>query len=403
MLAVHYWVAMQHQQQHVISAWLLKAFARRDGGRSLLTVFDKTTGTYEDHEPADFMVEVDAHSTEVEREISRLEGPAAAAARTLRKRARGLGPGLYAVTSDEAEVRIGGPPVTDMGVVGGMRLLVNEQAIGAPTKTDRRALATYAGLMYQRAPKTEAAILRFGREFDRAATTELTRLLPGVRSRLPTDRATRRERMIPGARSIGAELANASWFLCRAGEGEGFVLGDSPVAATISLGHDDAWRAILAPEAYAVIMPLGPTIALIMATRHMFPITGIEAAGVAQAINRLTWRSADRYVLAPHRQALERSLPAADDAARRFSVEAWHDDGWIARTAAAAVQGAVAKVLLDYTVVRPLLDRSWHWEGCRLVFGHSSLIGAGPTPGSQPTRGRASPGWWHSRPPSRAA
>jgi len=201
---------MQHQQQHVISAWLLKAFARREGDRSFLTMFDKTTGAYEDHEPADFMVEVDGHSTEVEREISRLEGPAAAAARTLRKRTKGLCPGRYAVTPNAAEARIEGPPVSDMGVVEGMRLLVSEHAIGAPTETDRQALATYAGL-------------------------------------------------------------------CTSG------------------------RRGLKPQ----------------------------------------------------------------------SCEAWHDDGWIARTAATAVQGAVAKVRVDHTVTRPLLDRWLHREGCRLVFGYS--------------------------------
>lgn len=73
----------------------------------------------------------------------------------------------------------------------------------------------------------------------------------------------------------------------------------------------------------------------------MFPITGIDdEAGVTQAINRLMWRSADRYVLAATKQALEGSLLAADDAARQFSVEAWQDDGQIARTTEATVRGS---------------------------------------------------------------
>jgi hypothetical protein len=63
-------MASPPQRQHILSAWLLRAFASSIGGRPTLAVFDKSTGTYETTTPDDFLVELGAHSSETEDEIS---------------------------------------------------------------------------------------------------------------------------------------------------------------------------------------------------------------------------------------------------------------------------------------------------------------------------------------------
>lgn len=132
--------------QHVISGWLLRAFARG----ALLAAYVKDTGTYTTVDPKTFMAEVDAHPASVEQGIAAIETPAASAARTLAKRAKPLPPGLYAVSPDEKVSHAGPPGVVDMGVFEGMRLLVGERDISSPKPSERIALARYAGLMYQR-------------------------------------------------------------------------------------------------------------------------------------------------------------------------------------------------------------------------------------------------------------
>jgi hypothetical protein len=172
--------------------------------------------------------------------------------------------------------------------------------------------------------------------------------------------------MLPLATDIGGRLADASWWVVRAGKGEAFVLGDSPVAATLSLGHDDDWRAIFSPESYAVVMPLGPMIALVLAPQRIIPITGIDLdlAGLTRAINRLMWRYADRYVLARDRTQLEAAWPEADEERRRSSVQA---DGDTERVAMAARRD-VTRIVTDLLWRR--MSQEWrHWTSCRLEFG----------------------------------
>jgi hypothetical protein len=110
--------------QHVISEWLLKAFARKAPGGLQLDVYDKATGLYEGAVPAKFMIELDAHSTQIERGLEKIETPAAQAARSLAKRVKILPPGLYAVVEPGAETRAAGPELSDKGVFEGMRLLL---------------------------------------------------------------------------------------------------------------------------------------------------------------------------------------------------------------------------------------------------------------------------------------
>jgi hypothetical protein len=312
------------------------------------------------------MTEVDAHSTAIEHGIGDIEGPASRAALQLAKRVKILPPGLYAVVSSQAETRAVGPALSDKGVHEGLRLLVSEHQIPSPSQADRIALGRYAGLMYQRAPKNETAIMRFGAEYDLRAQQALDRLLPGMRTGLTTELARPRSRMLALAADMGGRLAEATWWVARAGIGDAFVLGDSPVAATVSLGHDDDWRAIFSPESYAVVMPLGPTFALIMAPQRIIPISGIDVdlAGVTRAINRLMWRHADRYVLARHRAQLEAAWPEADDEQRRSSVDANVDIEHVGKAAARDVMSIVTDVW------RHRVNQEWqHWTSCRLEFG----------------------------------
>jgi hypothetical protein len=112
-----------------------------------------------------------------------------------------------------------------------------------------------------------------------------------------------------------------------------FILGDSAVAATISLGHEDTFRAILSPESYVVVMPLGPTLALLMAPQGIAPVN-VELADIVGAVNQLIWRWSDRYVAARDRDDLDR-VWGSDAASRRSSVTA--TDGPEAAEAAGAL------------------------------------------------------------------
>jgi hypothetical protein len=194
------------------------------------------------------MTEVDAHSTAIERGIGEIEAPGSRAAIRLAKRVKNLPPGLYAVVPSHAAIQSSGPALSDKGVREGLRILVSELQVPSPSQADRTALGRFAGLMYERAPKNETAIMRFGARYDLAAQQALDRLMPGTRTGLATELPRRRFRMLAQAIEAGDRLAEASWWVVRAGKDGAFVLGDSPVAATRSLGYDDDWRAIFAPE-----------------------------------------------------------------------------------------------------------------------------------------------------------
>ncbi len=355
-------------EQHVISEWLLRAFAHPVPGRRALEIYDKATGQYATADPKTFMTEVDAHSTAIELGIGRIEGPAAIAARRLAKNVKGLPPGVYAVVPTGAGISSGGPPLSDEGTYAGIRLLVSRHQVPAPSPVDRAALLTYAGLMYQRSPTTEAAMLRLRDLYNLAAQRTLDGLMPGMPTGLDLEQeiSRRRRRMVDMAADIGARLAGASWWVVRAAPGEAFVLGDTPVAGTISLGHDDEWRAILSPETFAVVMPIRPEIALVFAPQRIMPITGIEMdlAGVTQAINRLMWRHAGRYVAARERAHLEAARPE-DDVSPGLP-------GLAANIDVEHVAGAAFRDVLRITaeVRYRSIGREWQrWEACRIAFG----------------------------------
>jgi hypothetical protein len=352
-------------EQHVISAWLLRSFARRVGAELVLHQYDKETDRYDDVTVDAFLTETDAHSAELEDRFSKAESRAAAASRRLLKRTKNLPPGLYAVVPAADAVTTDGDAFSDVGVHEGMRLFVGRHEVPSPSDTDRVAIAFFVALMYQRAPKLEAAIARFRSDFDAAAQPVLDALAAGIRSDVDEGITPRRSRMLLNATDIGSRLAVAHWWILRAGDTSPFVLGDNPVATTISLGHDDSWRAILADATYLVAMPLSPKIAILFAPQILIPITGVETpADAVGAVNRLEWRSSDRYVLARNRAELDSALDGADEALRRASIPVDFDRERTARAAAGTAIDIVSSVRFRHEVGR------WQrWVRCRLTFG----------------------------------
>jgi len=257
---------------------------------------------------------------------------------------------------------------------------VGRREIAAPTRRDRLALATFVGLMYQRAPKTERSIRAWGIEFDRGAEWSLDRLMPGMKSGLGWQLEHRRERMLALSSDVGQRLADSTWWILRAPDDQSLVLGDSPVVATVSLGHDDGWRAILADESNVLAMPLAPGIALVLAPRAIMPVSRIELADAARAVNRLSWRWAERYVVARDPEHLETVLATMDEAERRASVDA-------------SVDGR--RVFLDgvTTATHIYMQVQWRrWKGCRPIPGMQPFLSedrnlfAGPGDHTTPTK-----------------
>lgn len=267
--------------------------------------------------------------------------------------------GLYAVVDRPSPPDR--PPYGDPIEAFGMKLMLSGVEVVWPDNRERLALARYAALMYQRAPLVESAIMAHGEAFDRGAQHGLDRLFPGIRSPIRTVLGERRERFAGRARDIGDALSRAHWWVVRAGRHERFVLGDSAVAATISLGHEDTFRAILSPESYLVVMPLGPTLALLMAPQGIAPVN-VELADIVRAINQLIWRWSDRYVAALSRDDLD-GVWGSDVASRRSSLTA--TDG--PEGAEAAGRAVVGRSRLKWDIGQMEKNRPT-WVGCRRIF-----------------------------------
>lgn len=76
-----------------------------------------------------------------------------------------------------------------------MRLLLSEHQIPSPSEKDRLSIETFAGLMYNRAHKVEAALEQFGIDYELAAQAALDELMPGMQSHLAESVDARRGRM----------------------------------------------------------------------------------------------------------------------------------------------------------------------------------------------------------------
>lgn len=369
----------------MISEWLLKAFSV---GADELVGFDKKTGAYERHRVDEFLVQVNSHASEVEAGLSAIETPASRAAQTLSKRVKGLPPGLYAVVAPGDDVVTTGG-FFQGGSLRGMQLLVAERQIPSPAPGDRTALATFMALMYQRSPKTVAGKVVLRQSYQRGADAALAAMVPSLNvdttETLAELVAGATERAVATAANLGPQIAASSWFVARADSGQTFVLGDSPVATTPSLGFDGKWQPLLGPAAFVIVMPIGPSAALVVAPKVLMPVFDTGQT-LTTDINRLIWRWADRYVLAASEQRLDAAWSAPPDA-RQEVVNVDLNSRAIALHAYANTCMMIVEVL-------------WRrFEHCRLVFGfqpfdaedrhrftgpgdHIAPILPGPSPGT---------------------
>jgi hypothetical protein len=243
-----------------------------------------------------------------------------------------------------------------------LRLLVSLKVLPSPPAADRLALARFVSLVYQRAPKHEAMMAELRQAYELGAQHAFDRLMPGRRVDLDDLLGSRRARMVGLANETAEDLAGARWWIARAPEDRPFILGDCPVVTTPSLGHDGSWEAILSERAGAVILPLGPLVALIIAPQGVMP-TSIEVAQVPDAVNRLTWRWADRYIVARHRAHLERF--ADDDSLRSAQVSVGLPFDELVRKGESLTEGIIveAHAILSYRQSARLP----FWLECRLL------------------------------------
>jgi hypothetical protein len=349
-------------KQHVISEWLLRAFAR---GRPLAR-YDKRTREFDAIATDDFLTEIDAHSAEIEQALHGIETPASEAGMRLRKQVTRFPPGLYAVTPEGGEAVTSGPEMVDMGVFEPTqtRLLVSQRTIPSPSAADRLAIARYVALMYQRGPKMEAAMLDLRRAFDQGAQMVMDQVLPGMRSNLAGVMTERRGRMTGLASETAPRLAHANWWVYRVRDGDAFILGDTPVPVTLSLGHeDDVWHGLLSEQAYAVVLPLGPAYALLIAPQRIIPVTGMTTDELPAAVNRMTLRWADRYVVAREQRHIEAVVATMSDDGQ-WDVPISIDAAGAVQSGHMMMQRIYVDLVLKYAGIKPSAA-PW-WDGCLL-------------------------------------
>lgn len=322
------------QRQHIISRWLLDRFARdRRGGRTI-SVFDKTTAAVRDDVPTRFMTVVDDHSAEIEAALGRLENSAAPAVARLADRVTKLAPGVWPLAGATDNLAGDGELHELPSLSSEMRLFTFARWLAEPALQDRQAISAFLALMYTRSRKTERMIVAAREEVRRAYADTVNALIPDLLE--PTLAAIDAEG--DAARFIGLRtpdwataFAGMPWYVIRAPDDAPFVLGDSPVVATIQIGFEaDVWRPLLSDATYAVCMPLAASACLVVAAGKVVPI-GVESPHeLAGAINRLSWRWADRYVISATHEALElvrTTLPVGTETAT-FAIDVKPGDAY---------------------------------------------------------------------------
>ena len=323
------------QRQHIISRWLLDRFARDGRGGRTISVFDKTTAATRDDVPTRFMTVVDDHSAEVEAALGRLETSAAPAVARLSGRVAKVAPGVWPLAGATDNLAGDGElhelPARQSPE---MRLFTFDRWLAEPTLQDRQAISAFLALMYTRSRKMEMMIVTARAEVTQAYTDTVNALMPALLE--PTLAAIDAES--DGARFIGLRtpdwataFARMPWYVIRAPDDAPFVLGDSPVVATIQIGFEaDGWRPLLSEATYAVCMPLASSTCLVAAPGKVVPI-GVESPHeIADAVNRLSWRWADRYVVSSSHEALDRvrtTLPTGMETAT-FAIDVKPGDAY---------------------------------------------------------------------------
>lgn len=299
------------QNQHVIAEWLLKLFARTKPGGLTLSVFDKTTGAIGRDVPSRFSAALDDHSGTIEADLGRIESAAAEPVRRLVARVAAVAPGLWPLAGATDNLTGTGALVEVASPEPEMRLFRPDRWLAEPSADDRARIARYLTLMFTRSPKMERAIA----EVSVAVRAGFVSMVRSMAPELLAQTLGALDAYLDEARFVGLRtpehltdaFAAMAWYTVRAADDAPFLLGDSPVVSTIQVGHEeDSWRPLLSPETFAVCMPLSAHVCLLVAPQGLVPV-GIETPEeTADAINLLSWRWADRYVVGPTDAALAR-------------------------------------------------------------------------------------------------
>ena len=297
------------QNQHVIAEWLLKLFSRTEPGGLTLSVYDKRDDTIKRDVPSRFSAILDDHSGIIEAELGRIESDAAEPVRRLVRRVTAVTPGLWPLHGATDNLAGSGAYVPVASPEPSVRLLGVDRWLAAPAAEDRRRISRYLTLMFTRSPKMEQAIAAVAASvrggFVALVNAEAPTLLPKVVTALDDYLSEARFVGLRTPDALTDAFASMDWYLLRAADGAPFILGDSPVVSTIQLGHDDdSWRPLLSPATYAVCMPLASEACLLVAPQGLVPVGVASPEELAAAVNRLSWRWADRWIIAPRDQAL---------------------------------------------------------------------------------------------------
>lgn len=296
------------QRQHTITEWLLRAHAHETRGGLKLWVFDKETTDIREQPTSTFLAPQNDHSVEIEVELNRIESPAARAAAELHRLADPHGGGFIRIagTDDPDETRIALP--RDAGAIEGFRLTVIEAQTRRLDSRHRSALGSFVALMYSRSPKLQEATQNMAAAYGKGLREAADRLSGRTPRKVAQELAVAAERVrwvgLTEATQLGERLAAGAWWLLKADDGEAFVLGDSAVMTTLAVGHDDVWRPLFDPATYAVLLPLGPSLLLLISSNPMIPGAGPTYDPV-NTTNMLSWKWANRFVAGPSRESLE--------------------------------------------------------------------------------------------------
>lgn len=361
-------------KQHVITEWLLRDFSSGAGSDRRLVTYSKLTDTFAPDRPEDFMARLDSHPIDVEDRLQRIEGPAARAARGLVAKARALPAGITRITDRDEPSDMS---TREAGEAAGFHIVVAERGAALLGKRERTALGKFMTLMFTRSPKTERTIRRIADLYEQSARLAMARagLPPGLREE--SEAAVKAAgdgaalRAIDHVRRIGAFIADMHWWVVRAAPDERFVLGDTPLAVSVALGHVDEFRPLVGPASFVLTMPLHPEVGLVATPTPMLPVSG-DSGGLVAAINRATWGWAEEQVVAAemeHLQLVRGQLPPT----------MW------ARVLPVPINEAAVRLEAAVDVAKVLVGAGWrpvNWDRCyeARLKSMRSLIQAEPAP-----------------------
>ncbi|MEP7378159.1 MAG: hypothetical protein ABI725_01200 [Chloroflexota bacterium] len=315
-------------KQHVVSEWLLKEFAVSTPGGLVLTILDKRTGKFSMEPPSQFMVEVDAHSAAVEKELSRHESRAKRALMNLRSQMEKLPPGAYqlmksASHGEEFEFVPSGPE----GYVEGMGLIKSGVLNVADDRTIRD-LGRYLAITYTRSPRMR----RYGALYRAGVEAGIRRELrkKGVEAPADLDSIIKPEGQIEMQplrimATAEAMLVSMTWWAIKTQPDDRMIACDGPVVPTVALGHAIVRMHLGQKNALVIAMPLSPQIAVVATRMRMLTLSG-SFSDFGQLVNASLWPYADRYVISSseaHLREVESKLPGAKD----IDDPSPHDEG----------------------------------------------------------------------------